>query len=72
MLALVLRWIAAGIGVLLLVGAALSFGLFIAFDAEVWRERAKRMAAWIRLLALTWFNVEVWGRVVWTLAHWMK
>jgi len=67
----VLRWIAAGIGVLLLLGAAFSFGLFIAFDAEVWRARSKRLAAWIRLLALTWFNVEVWGRVVWTITHWM-
>ncbi len=72
MLVLVLRWIAAGIGVLLLLGAAVSFGLFIAFEADLWRERASRLAAWIRLLALTWFNVEVWGRVVWTLAHWMK
>jgi hypothetical protein len=68
----VLRWIAAGIGVLLLLGAAVSFGLFIAFDAEVWRGRAKRFAAWIRLLGLTWFNIEVWGRVVWTITHWTK
>jgi hypothetical protein len=68
----VLRWIAAGIGVLLVVGAIFSFALFIAFEAELWKERASRFAAWIRLLALTWFNVEVWGRVVYTLAHWVS
>ncbi len=72
MVVTVLRWIAAGIGLLLLLGAAVSFGLFIAFDAALWKARARRLAAWIRLLALTWFNVEVWGRVVWTITHWMK
>ena len=33
-------------------------------------ERARRLRAWIRLLALAWFNVEVWGRVVYTHRHW--
>lgn len=72
MLVLVLRWIAAGIGGLLLVCATISFVLFIAFDAPLWKDRAGRFAAWIRLLALTWFNVEVWGRVVYTLVHWVN
>jgi len=68
----VLRWIAAGIGVLLALGAIFGFGLYIAFEAQVWLERARSLAAWIRLLALTWFNVEVWGRVVYTLVHWVS
>lgn len=72
MLVTVLRWIAAGIGGMLLVGAISSFALFIAFDAGLWKKRASRFAAWIRLLALTWFNVEVWGRVFYTLAHWVS
>ncbi len=72
MLVLVLRWIAAVVGGLLLVSATVSFGLFIAFDDQLWKERASRFAAWIRLLALTWFNLEVWGRVVYTLVHWVK
>jgi hypothetical protein len=72
MVVTVLRWIAAGIGGLLLVGAIFSFALFIAFDINLWKERAGRFAAWIRLLALTWFNVEVWGRVVYTLVHWVN
>ncbi len=71
MVTTVLRWVAAGLGVLLLLGATISFGLFIAFEAQLWKERASRLAAWIRLLGLTWFNVEVWGRVVYTLAHWV-
>ena len=66
----VLRWIAAGIAVLLAVGALASFGLYIAFEARPALERGKKMAAWIRLLALAWFNVEVWGRVVYTIVTW--
>ena len=70
MLVDVLRWIAAGIGGLLILCATVSFALFIAFDAEHWKERASRFGAWVRLLALSWFNIEVWGRVVHTLVHW--
>jgi len=66
----ILRWIAAGIAALLALGALANFGLFIAFEARPALERAKRLGAWIRLLALAWFNVEVWGRVVHTLVTW--
>jgi hypothetical protein len=70
MVVTVLRWIAAGIAALLVVGALASFALYIAFEARPAFERAKRLAAWIRLLALTWFNVEVWGRVIHTIVTW--
>ena len=70
MVVTVLRWIATGIMALLAVGALASFGLYIAFEARPALERAKRLAAWIRLIALFWFNVEVWGRVVYTIATW--
>ena len=55
-----------------MLAATVSFGLFIAFEGELWKERASRFGAWIRLLALAWFNVEVWGRVVYTLVHWVR
>jgi len=66
----VLRWIAVGIMAALALGAAVNFALYIAFEARPALDRAKRIAAWIRLLALFWFNVEVWGRVVYTIATW--
>lgn len=66
----ILRWIAAGIVVLLAVGALATFALYIAFEAKPALEHAKRLAAWIRLLALAWFNLEVWGRVVHTIVTW--
>jgi hypothetical protein len=66
----ILRWIAAGIAVLLAVGALASFALYIAFEAKPALARAKALGAWIRLIALAWFNVEVWGRVVHTIVTW--
>jgi hypothetical protein len=70
MVVTVLRWIAAGLAGLLALGAVTSFALFIAFEARPALDRARRLAAWIRLLALTWFNVEIWGRVVYIIVHW--
>jgi hypothetical protein len=67
----VLRWIVAGIAALLVLGAADKFGLSLAIAAPALLERARRLAAWIRLLALAWFNAEVWGRVVYTIVHWI-
>jgi hypothetical protein len=67
----VLRWIVASIAALLVLGAAVNFGIYIAVEAPALLERARRLAAWIRLLALAWFNAEVWGRVVYTIVHWI-
>jgi hypothetical protein len=66
----VFRWIIGVVSALLASGALLSFVLFMAFDINVWLERARslRRAAFTALLF--WFNIEVWGRVVWTLIHW--
>jgi len=66
----VLRWIAAAFGAFLVIGAVVSFALFIAFEAQVWLERGRRFKTWIWLLALFWFNCEVWGRVGYTIIHW--
>jgi hypothetical protein len=68
----VLRWVAAGVAALLALGAVVNFGFYIALEAQPLLERARRLAAWIRLLALAWFNAEVWGRVFYTLAHWVS
>ena len=70
MVVTVLRWIAAVIGSLLALGALASFAFYIATEAKAALELARRLAAWLRLVALAWFNLEVWGRVVYTIIHW--
>ncbi len=70
MVVTVLRWIAAAIAALLAVGALVSFAVYISFEIPLWLDRARRLRTWIWLLALFWFNSEVWGRVVFTIFHW--
>jgi hypothetical protein len=66
----VFRWIIGVLSVLLGAGSLLSFVLFMAFDIEVWIERARSLRRGTYMALLLWFNVEVWGRVIWTLVHW--
>ncbi len=69
---IVFRWILGVLGAFFVIGATLSFVLFVAFDAQLWLQRARRFRHWVWLIGLFWFNVEVWGRVIWTIWHWGK
>lgn len=51
-------------------GALLALVVNIASDSPVWLVRARRYRHWLWLALLFWFNAEVWGRVIYTLAHW--
>ena len=66
----VFRWIIGVIAALLASGCALSFILFMALDINVWLARARSLRRGTYLACLLWFNVEIWGRVVWTIIHW--
>lgn len=66
----VFRWIVGVLGALFAVGTTFSFAVFIAFEAKVWLDRARYFRHWLWLVLLLWFNVEVWGRVIYTLIHW--
>jgi len=66
----VFRWI-MGVLLAVLAGASvLSFVLFMAFDVNVWLERARTLRRGAYLVMLFWFNTEIWGRVVYTIVHW--
>lgn len=66
----IFRWIIGVISALLVGGSVLSFVLFMVFDINAWLDRARsfRRAAYMALLF--WFNIEVWGRVIWTIIRW--
>ena len=68
----VFRWVVGVLAALMALGALFSFGIFIAFDVELWVARARRFRHWLWLIGLLWFNVEVWGRVLFTLVHWVS
>jgi len=67
---IVFRWIVGVLGAFFALGAAFGFVVFIAFEAKVWLERARSLRHWLWLTLLLWFNVEVWGRVLYTIIHW--
>ena len=66
----VFRRIIGVLSALLAAGALGSLVLFLAFDIQVWLERARTLRRGTYLALLLWFNVEVWGRVIWTIVHW--
>ena len=67
----VLRWSVGVLAALLAFGALFSLGIAVAFENNIWSARARQFRALLWVLALAWFNAEVWGRVVYTLVHWV-
>jgi hypothetical protein len=66
----IFRWIIGVISALLASGALICFVVFIAFDIPVFLDRARALRRFMVMALLLWFNVEVWGRVVWTIVTW--
>ena len=67
----IFRWIIGVFTVLVAAGAILSFLIFLLADVPLWIERARHFRPWTWLAMLLWFNVDVWGRVIYTLVHWV-
>ena len=66
----IFRWIIGVLSALLAAGSLTSLVLFLAFDIDIWLQRARSLRRGLYLALLFWFNTEVWGRVLWTLIHW--
>ena len=66
----IFRWIVGGFGTLFVLVAVLSLVLGLITARDFWYDRARRFLQYIWMLALLWFNIEVWGRVAWTLVTW--
>jgi hypothetical protein len=64
------RWAVGVFAALMAAGSVLGLVIGVAVENRIWMARARRFRHWLWLAALLWFNVEVWGRVVWTLIHW--
>lgn len=69
---IVVRWILGVVWVLLAGGAGIIFVLYIASGSDHWGGLAKRLGRLVWALSLFWFNTEIWGRVVYTLVHWVR
>ncbi len=68
----VFRWIIGSIAGLFVFSIVLSYTLGLAFSSEIWMGRGKVLRQYVWIIALLWFNTEVWGRVAWTLITWKR
>ncbi len=66
----VFRWIMGVLGGLFAGGWLLSFLLYVLRDDDRLKELGARLRQYTILIALAWFNIEVWGRVVYTIVTW--
>jgi hypothetical protein len=68
----VFRWIVGVVWALLLSGAAISFAINILADIPEWLRRARALGRLAWAATLFWFNVEIWGRVIYVLVSWPR
>ena len=66
----VLRWIAGVILMLFVAGWIGTVLLYVLRDDDRLQELGRRLRQYSYLIALFWFNLEIWGRVAWTLISW--
>lgn len=66
----VFRWIMGGTSALLVLGWLVIFVIALLRDDDTLSLLARRLRQWLTMLLLAWFNLEIWGRVVWTLVTW--
>lgn len=66
----IFRWIIGIIAGLLAAGSVVSLVIFLLMDIGVWLDRARALRRLTFAAALLWFNVEVWGSVLYTILHW--
>lgn len=64
------RWVMGVVFALMCCISLVSFGIFLASGIELWLRRTRMFRRWAFAAALFWFNLEVWGKVVWILIHW--
>ena len=68
----VFRWIMGVLGGLFAAGWAFTFLMYVLRDDDGFKALGARLRQWTILIALFWFNLEIWGRVIWTIVTWNR
>jgi hypothetical protein len=68
----VFRWIIGFFTVLFAGGWLLTIALFVMNGDDRFKELGTRLRQFMVTLMLFWFNIEIWGRVVWTVVTWNR
>ncbi len=66
----IFRWI-MGVWVFGLGGlSVICFAVYMSSGIDLWVDRARKFRRLAWAAALFWFNLEIWGRVLWIIIHW--
>jgi hypothetical protein len=68
----IFRWIMGVLLGLFAAGWLSIFLLYVIRDDDRLKEVGTKMRQWTITIALAWFNIEIWGRVIWTIVTWNK
>jgi len=66
----VFRWVMAVIGGFFAIAYVVTLAIYVLNGDDRFGDLSTRLRRWATIVILLWFNLEVWGRVVWTLIHW--
>jgi hypothetical protein len=66
----IFRWIMGVLSALLAGGWLITFAIYLANGDDRFKELGTRLRQWATMFVLMWFNIEIWGRVVWILITW--
>jgi hypothetical protein len=67
---IVFRWIIGVIGGLFAAGWIATVLIYVIRGDDAWKDLGTRLRRYTITIALFWINVEVWGRVIWTIVTW--
>jgi hypothetical protein len=68
----VFRWIIGVLTVLIGGGWLFTLLLFVMNGDDRFKELGTRLRRLTFTIVLFWFNIEIWGRVVWTIFTWNR
>ncbi len=66
----IFRWIMGVLAGLLVLGWIVFSVIGMARGDDRQQGAASRLRQWAQLAVMFWFNVEIWGRVVYTIWNW--
>ena len=66
----IFRWIMGVLAGLSLAGWLLVLMLYVLNGDDRFKELGTRLRQLVFTVALLWFNIEIWGRVIWTIVTW--
>ena len=66
----IFRWIMGSIAGVALAGWLVVLLLYVVNGDDRFKDLGTRLRQLVITIGLFWFNLEIWGRVIWTIIEW--